>query len=335
MLNLNSLLELYRTLRRYYYQNKISRPFAVKLFNHQIFNPSTHRLESDSLIEDHWLFQFIAGREYLKDSKKTLSIFGVNGDKLAIYLNKSDFKVFYSIENVHVKSSPWIKYEDMLIENSNIDLSLGFDYLVHEKYLRFPYWLMAVFSPLDTYETIKRKCEQLNVRKNDIERRNKFCSFICREDYFGDRKFFAEEISRIDKISCPGKFMHNDDDLKLKYNNLKTEYLKNFKFNLCPENSDSRGYVTEKLFDSISAGCIPIYWGSGNSPEPDILNEKAILFLELHGNNESTLNEIREINRKPALYKEFINQDKLNKEAPELIYQYFNQLDKKLRILIK
>lgn len=335
MLNLYSSIELYRTLRRYYYQNKISRPFSVKLFNHQIFNTVTHQLSPDNLIEDHWLLQFITSKDYLHTTGKTISVFGVNGDKLAIYLNRSDYKIFYTIENVHVKDSPWIKYEDLLIENRKIDLSLGFDYISHEKYLRFPYWLMTVFSPNDTYETIKRKCEQLNRRQIDGDYRNKFCSFICREDYFGDRKFFAEEISKINKINCPGKFMHNDDELILKYNDIKGDYLKNFKFNLCPENSDSQGYVTEKIFDAISAGCIPIYWGSGNNPEPDILNQNAIFFLDLDRNNDCTLNEIREINRNPALYMEFIKQDKLSKDAPDIISQYFSSLDQKLRDLIK
>lgn len=327
-------IELYRIFRRYYQQNKLSKDLPVKLYNYQLHDISNYSLSADKSIEKHWLYQFIQSRNYLHGSKKTISIFGVNGDKLAIYLNRSDHKIFYTIENVHVKLSPWIKYEDLLIENKKIDLSLGFDYINHEKYLRFPYWLMTIFSPYDNYETIKQKCRQLNSRQTDINHRNKFCSFICREDYFGDRKFFADEISRIDQINCPGKFMHNDDELRLKYNDLKVDYLKNFKFNLCPENSDSRGYVTEKIFDSFLAGCIPIYWGSGNHPEPGLINQEAILFLKLNGNNESTLNDIREISRNSALYKEFTNQDRLTKDAPDIIYQYFYGLDKKLREIL-
>jgi hypothetical protein len=45
----------------------------------------------------------------------------------------------------------------------------------------------------------------------------------------------------------------------------KTETLKTFKFNLCFENfSGQSGYITEKIFDSFAAGCIPIYWGPDN-----------------------------------------------------------------------
>ncbi len=46
----------------------------------------------------------------------------------------------------------------------------------------------------------------------------------------------------------------------------KTETFKNYKFSVCFENAHSiPGYITEKIFDSLVAGCIPVYWGA-----PDI-----------------------------------------------------------------
>lgn len=45
--------------------------------------------------------------------------------------------------------------------------------------------------------------------------------------------------------------------------NRKLEVLKDYKFSICYENGkDVPGYITEKIFDSMAAGCIPIYWGS-------------------------------------------------------------------------
>ena len=41
--------------------------------------------------------------------------------------------------------------------------------------------------------------------------------------------------------------------------------LKNYKFSLCYENTrDLSGYITEKIFDSFVAGCVPVYWGARN-----------------------------------------------------------------------
>lgn len=326
--------ELYRIFRRYYHQNKISKNFPIKLYNYQLHNMYNYNLSDDKSIENHWLYQFIQSRNYLQGRNETISIFGVNGDKLAIEFNKSEYKIFYTIENVHVKLSPWIKYENLLIGHKKINLSLGFDYIEHERYLRFPYWIMTMFKPNDNYETIKQKCDLINANKIDIRERNKFCAFICREDYFGERRFFAEEVSKIDTLYYPGKFLHNDNELKIKYNDNKSDYLRNFKFNLCPENSNYSGYVTEKIFDAIASGCIPIYWGSGNKPEPGILNHNAILFLELDRNNENTINLIRNLIKNPKMYREFVNQNRLTSEAPDLIYEYFDKLDKKLRIII-
>lgn len=45
----------------------------------------------------------------------------------------------------------------------------------------------------------------------------------------------------------------------------KVNILKNYKFCICYENSsDEPGYITEKIFDSFHAGCVPVYYGAPN-----------------------------------------------------------------------
>lgn len=45
----------------------------------------------------------------------------------------------------------------------------------------------------------------------------------------------------------------------------KLEVLSRYKFSICYENArDITGYITEKIFDSLAAGCVPIYWGAPN-----------------------------------------------------------------------
>jgi hypothetical protein len=45
----------------------------------------------------------------------------------------------------------------------------------------------------------------------------------------------------------------------------KWEVMPKYRFSLCYENvRDVPGYVTEKIFDSIRCGCVPIYWGANN-----------------------------------------------------------------------
>ena len=45
----------------------------------------------------------------------------------------------------------------------------------------------------------------------------------------------------------------------------KISVMKNYKYSICYENArDIPGYITEKIFDSFFAGCVPIYWGANN-----------------------------------------------------------------------
>ncbi|MFA6433314.1 MAG: glycosyltransferase family 10 [Elusimicrobiales bacterium] len=46
----------------------------------------------------------------------------------------------------------------------------------------------------------------------------------------------------------------------------KREIMRAYKFSICYENArEIPGYITEKIFDSFFAGCVPVYWGA-----PDI-----------------------------------------------------------------
>lgn len=47
----------------------------------------------------------------------------------------------------------------------------------------------------------------------------------------------------------------------------KWETLSAYRFSLCFENMPMTGYVTEKLFDCLYAGTVPIYWGAPNIDE--------------------------------------------------------------------
>ena len=47
--------------------------------------------------------------------------------------------------------------------------------------------------------------------------------------------------------------------------NFKSEILSNAKFSYCYENiKNLPNYITEKIFDSMMFGCVPIYWGADN-----------------------------------------------------------------------
>ena len=46
----------------------------------------------------------------------------------------------------------------------------------------------------------------------------------------------------------------------------KVEVMRKYKFCVAMENSVRQDYMTEKMWDGLMAGCIPIYMGSSNAP---------------------------------------------------------------------
>jgi hypothetical protein len=84
----------------------------------------------------------------------------------------------------------------------------------------------------------------------------------------------------------------------------KYQILKKFNFSFCYENATGfPGYITEKIFDSMAAGCIPIYWGDSDisSLIPSncyILREEfkshELLFRHLQSLTEKDIRSFRE-----------------------------------------
>ena len=61
---------------------------------------------------------------------------------------------------------------------------------------------------------------------------------------------------------------------------LKREAISNYMFYLAFENSIETGYVTEKLFDGLIAGTVPIYLGSTVEARKLIPHPKSVIFLD-------------------------------------------------------
>jgi len=55
---------------------------------------------------------------------------------------------------------------------------------------------------------------------------------------------------------------HRNDDPKS-----SVDHMQHHTFALIVENCDAAGYVSEKIFDAFSAGCIPLYYDAGNNNE--------------------------------------------------------------------
>lgn len=271
----------------------------------------------------------------------------VDGKRPKFDKNDERIKIFYTIENLE----QIIKHDKCIIDKSanifrwlayakkhysdymvnDVDVSLCFKNLNHDNYIKFPYWLITLFPPDVTYTKIKETVYTISKSKNYAEK-EAIC--INRHDVFGQRKKICDDLSELLSITYAGKWRNNTDELWNKFNNDKYSYMRLFKFNICPENMDAVDYCTEKIFDALRCGCIPIYAGCLNNPEPEIINKDFVILWDLDGDNTEQLKLVKRLNTDNEFYKKFVNQPKLKPDAANYIAEYFENLKQKLKEFI-
>ena len=294
--------------------------------------------------DEIWFTGFLKSRGFFeKYPRAHFAFFSTLGDAHLLRIDEllhpfgnNRKRIFFNGENNH--HPIFTPYRHNLLNHRSIDLSLGFDYTNDPRYLRFPLWLLEMFPPQSTTDEIKQICDSLSHQKLD-DTRNRFCALVSgTSTWLGTeslemRTNIVQQLNTISPIDCAGKLLHNTDELKERFGDNKAEYLKQYRFYICPENASVEGYVTEKVFHCIGSGCIPIYWGASSNPEPDVLNHDAILFWNKDGDNTALLKQIAELEGSPTLYREFFEQPRLKPDAWQVVAEYFNNLEKRLNDL--
>ncbi|MDY5684134.1 MAG: glycosyltransferase family 10 [Treponema sp.] len=291
---------------------------TVTLDNFDFVNPLKINLNS-----------FFNDNSTRKKRNVKIELFSVFGDKKKIQCSDAKIKIFFTGEEVHKN---FTDYDDLCI--NNVDLSVGFDFeedINRENYFRYPLWLCYYFGATLDKDEIAKQVVKINSKQQN--NRDKFCSLVAAHDLNDIRKNFIQLLRQVDIVSCPGLFMHNDDSLRTVYDDNKIRYLENFVFNLCPENVSVKGYTTEKLFQSFDAGCIPIYSGSANNPEPNVINKDAIVFY--NGNDEDFIHEIELLWHDVKYRQEFLSRPRLLDTAVDYIYERTVQLNNRIKELFE
>ena len=100
----------------------------------------------------------------------------------------------------------------------------------------------------------------------DEKNSGRLCTvFISHKDRLSGRVEYVRELMRHVDLHSYGKVLNNralpERDLGVV---TKLKLLRSYKFALAFENSICRDYVTEKLFQPLLAGCVPVYRGAPN-----------------------------------------------------------------------
>lgn len=285
----------------------------------------------DGYCERIWFTKYL--KHKFPDEDFKINFFGAYETHHTIKWPMDGKKVFYTAENLNYPPYLDMKKNCDTYALDYVDLSMGYDLINNKKYLRFPYWAWAHFSPEVTEEEIENKIDtwnSINYKKTrDVVN-------VSSHDRGNTRKKISDDIEKIVEITYGGRWRNNTDELWTKYNNNKKEFMNPFKFNLCAENLVDDGYVTEKIFDSINSACIPLYVGGGNYLEPKILNQDAILrwFMEDTTDNKDTLELFKNVYSDEKTYNEFKDQNRLLDSSKKVIIKMFAKLEKHFERII-
>jgi hypothetical protein len=77
----------------------------------------------------------------------------------------------------------------------------------------------------------------------------------------------VRELMRYLKVDCYGRAFHNRELGEDHGRETKLETIGRYRFDLAFENSITRDYVSEKFFDPLVAGTVPVYRGAPNIEE--------------------------------------------------------------------
>ena len=230
--------------------------------------------------EDLWVIQAVAhilGKVNIvkPDNNPDILFSSCFGDINNVTNSNARIKILLYGENLNL-FPPYNKIDYM----SNVfDLIVGSKYTnIKNGILRLPLWIQYhLYFEYKENDNILKKIEE-SYTKNKVNK-TQFASLISTHDSGGQRTILYNELVKYGKILCPSNFKHNTDRIP-DGPDAKIKYLANTIFNICLENSKYEGYCTEKIFDALQGGNIPIYWGIV-LPETNILNHNKYCFVNV------------------------------------------------------
>src|SRR3989338_8031812 len=154
-----------------------------------------------------------------------------------------------------------------------------FDHLVSQhNYHKFyyPQPSLALINPIPPFEKKKLSC----LINNNKE-------FPHPQSLYGERRNIIAFFETLPKgeFDLYGANCNGCRDWKGRAPPNKWETLKDYKFCICYENMHTQlGYITEKIFDVLISGCVPVYWGASNVT--DYIAEKCFIDRRLFSSDE-------------------------------------------------
>ena len=224
-----------------------------------------------------------------------------------IYYRKSLFRRF---RDLYGHSGLKVGYmQEALEPDLNVfDYGIGFSDASGSdgRFIRLPSPLDLFDGFIDTRDNPIRTEDQA---LGELSRKHGFCSFLysnANANPMRDRLFHAlSEYRRVDSlgrhlnnVGVPGTgFAGHRSECKT----LKSDY----KFGISAENTDFKGGTTEKIFTTLTAHSVPIYWG--NPSITDDVNPDCFINAADYPDLPSLVERVREVDHDDALWARMVS----------------------------
>ncbi len=152
----------------------------------------------------------------------------------------------------------WFTGENVPERTLIYDLQFGFfsNNLLGDRSIRFPLWITYI----DWWDPSSRVHRDKLLAPRHYEERPRFCNFIF-SSASAFRAEFCLRLSQYKPVDGLGRVLNTTGSRV----GDKFKAMQEYRFAIAFENSLGPGYVTEKLFEALAAGCIPIYWGASEA----------------------------------------------------------------------
>lgn len=205
----------------------------------------------------------IKGVNYTEGLKANLLIFGPYSE---------GWKRVTGIPKIYFSGENWPHPTD-----PSVSLYISSAAIEDGTHMRVPTWMHFI----DWYTDSTTLPENLNdnpirmpihfavtAHPTSFEKREKFCGFVVSNPVCQIRNEAFQHLNAYKRVSSGGAYQNNiGGQLQLKYPGggcgdiSKHHFFAEHKFTISFENSQSPGYITEKLLHAKMAGCVPLYWG--------------------------------------------------------------------------
>jgi len=204
---------------------------------------------------------------------------------------EKSIKVLFTRENLRGNG-----YAKTYLPNlDKFDFVLGFEENIEKKHYKIPYYFIV--GKLYNKNSRDYKIIEKNLVEN-LYQKNKNICLISKNPHKLRLDLIDKFKNKETIIDCPGAVGKNITTTVLNYQE-KTNFLSDYLFNICPENSWSSGYTTEKLYHSMISGCIPIYWGCDKIDDGFYNKEKVLLIKKDLSNIDEIIDQTIELLTKP------------------------------------